>query len=173
MICMSVPASRSCARCDDPPYTGAFSALMMSSWAYRLSGAVTWACASMIIAAPNRYASCRQMILQDVRTRSCRSLPLPFPARVHKIAADRRLIRARKNEPTKTEQQPLSPRTALMLPIIPSGGHMRSLLRVFFGGVVALVLLPSSVWAQAAITGVVKDASGAVLPGVTVEAASP
>ncbi|HJZ77946.1 MAG TPA: carboxypeptidase regulatory-like domain-containing protein [Vicinamibacterales bacterium] len=50
---------------------------------------------------------------------------------------------------------------------------MRSLLRVFFGGVVALVLLPSSVWAQAAITGVVKDASGAVLPGVTVEAASP
>jgi hypothetical protein len=35
------------------------------------------------------------------------------------------------------------------------------------------LLLPATVFAQAAITGVVKDASGAVLPGVTVEAASP
>jgi hypothetical protein len=32
---------------------------------------------------------------------------------------------------------------------------------------------PASVFAQASITGVVRDASGAVLPGVTVEAASP
>ena len=41
--------------------------------------------------------------------------------------------------------------------------------------VVALVilLLPSVVYAQAAITGVVRDTSGAVLPGATVEAASP
>jgi Carboxypeptidase regulatory-like domain len=37
----------------------------------------------------------------------------------------------------------------------------------------ALLLLPASAYAQAAITGVVKDASGGVLPGVTVEAASP
>jgi uncharacterized membrane protein YjjB (DUF3815 family) len=36
-----------------------------------------------------------------------------------------------------------------------------------------LFLLPSSVLAQASITGVVKDTSGAVLPGVTVEATSP
>src|SRR5262249_35042301 len=36
-----------------------------------------------------------------------------------------------------------------------------------------LLLLPRSVFAQASITGVVKDASGAVLPGVTVEATSP
>src|SRR5690349_22683695 len=36
-----------------------------------------------------------------------------------------------------------------------------------------LILLPSAAYAQAAITGVVKDASGGVLPGVTVEAASP
>src|SRR6266702_4508950 len=36
-----------------------------------------------------------------------------------------------------------------------------------------LVLLPSLAYAQAAITGVVKDTSGAVLPGATVEAASP
>src|SRR3954470_22770066 len=36
-----------------------------------------------------------------------------------------------------------------------------------------LLLLPSAAHAQAAITGVVKDTSGAVLPGVTVEAASP
>ena len=37
----------------------------------------------------------------------------------------------------------------------------------------ALLLLPATAFAQAAITGVVKDASGGVLPGVTVEAASP
>src|SRR5262245_10551907 len=36
-----------------------------------------------------------------------------------------------------------------------------------------LLLLPAAASAQAAITGVVKDTSGAVLPGVTVEAASP
>ncbi|HEY3043396.1 MAG TPA: carboxypeptidase regulatory-like domain-containing protein [Vicinamibacterales bacterium] len=36
-----------------------------------------------------------------------------------------------------------------------------------------LLFLPSAAYAQAAITGVAKDASGAVLPGVTVEAASP
>jgi hypothetical protein len=35
------------------------------------------------------------------------------------------------------------------------------------------LLLPAAAFAQAAITGVVKDASGAVLPGVTVEATSP
>src|SRR6187399_3099757 len=35
------------------------------------------------------------------------------------------------------------------------------------------VLIPSAVYAQAAITGVVRDTSGGVLPGVTVEAASP
>ncbi len=43
-------------------------------------------------------------------------------------------------------------------------------------GAVALVLwvvAPLSVFAQSSITGVVRDASGAVLPGVTVEAASP
>jgi Carboxypeptidase regulatory-like domain len=36
-----------------------------------------------------------------------------------------------------------------------------------------LVILPVSAFAQASITGVVQDASGAVLPGVTVEASSP
>jgi hypothetical protein len=36
-----------------------------------------------------------------------------------------------------------------------------------------LVLAPSPLFAQASITGTVKDTSGAVLPGVTVEAASP
>src|SRR4026207_287122 len=34
-------------------------------------------------------------------------------------------------------------------------------------------ILPSAVYAQAAITGLVKDTAGAVLPGVTVEASSP
>src|SRR4026209_796307 len=37
----------------------------------------------------------------------------------------------------------------------------------------ALVLVPTAAFAQASIVGVVKDASGAVLPGVTVEASSP
>jgi hypothetical protein len=39
--------------------------------------------------------------------------------------------------------------------------------------ILLLLLLPAAAFAQAAITGVVKDASGAVLPGVTVEASSP
>jgi hypothetical protein len=36
-----------------------------------------------------------------------------------------------------------------------------------------MVILPASAYAQAALAGVVKDSSGAVLPGVTVEASSP
>lgn len=36
-----------------------------------------------------------------------------------------------------------------------------------------LLVIPYSAFAQAVIAGAVKDASGAVLPGVTVEAASP
>ena len=39
--------------------------------------------------------------------------------------------------------------------------------------VLIALFLPSAVHAQAAITGVVRDASGGVLPGVTVEATSP
>ena len=38
---------------------------------------------------------------------------------------------------------------------------------------VSLLLFPLTVYAQASIVGVVRDASGAVLPGVTVEASSP
>ena len=37
----------------------------------------------------------------------------------------------------------------------------------------SFLLLSASAWAQSSITGVVRDGSGAVLPGVTVEAASP
>ena len=36
-----------------------------------------------------------------------------------------------------------------------------------------IVLIPATASAQVAIAGVVKDTSGAVLPGVTVEASSP
>ncbi|HET9830049.1 MAG TPA: carboxypeptidase regulatory-like domain-containing protein [Vicinamibacterales bacterium] len=36
-----------------------------------------------------------------------------------------------------------------------------------------VVILPRAVWAQVTLAGTVKDASGAVLPGVTVEASSP
>ena len=40
---------------------------------------------------------------------------------------------------------------------------------VLFG----LVAIPAAAYAQASIVGTVRDASGAVLPGVTVEASSP
>src|SRR5438309_967737 len=48
---------------------------------------------------------------------------------------------------------------------------MRNLKTLF--AIAGLTLLPATVFAQASIAGVVKDTSGAVLPGVTVEAASP
>ncbi len=49
---------------------------------------------------------------------------------------------------------------------------MRTCVKVLAALVVA-ALLPSVAYAQASIAGVVRDTSGAVLPGVTVEAASP
>src|SRR5687767_1297780 len=49
---------------------------------------------------------------------------------------------------------------------------MRGLKRVSLA-IACLVLLPAAAYAQASIAGVVRDTSGAVLPGVTVEAASP
>jgi hypothetical protein len=49
---------------------------------------------------------------------------------------------------------------------------MRGVLKTLFV-MAAFVLLPSLALAQATLTGTVKDDSGAVLPGVTVEAASP
>ena len=39
--------------------------------------------------------------------------------------------------------------------------------------ILAVLLVPGPLFAQAVLTGTVHDASGAVLPGVTVEAASP
>src|SRR5260221_14215493 len=45
--------------------------------------------------------------------------------------------------------------------------------RRFLMALSIVLLLPASAYAQASIAGVVKDPSGAVLPGVTVEAASP
>ncbi len=53
---------------------------------------------------------------------------------------------------------------------------MLSLVRRFSRSLLVVLvslLAPSAAYAQGAITGVVKDTSGAVLPGVTVEAASP
>src|SRR5690349_2179138 len=49
----------------------------------------------------------------------------------------------------------------------------RFLLRCVWFAVLTVTLLPASVSAQSAIAGVVKDTTGAVMPGVTVEAASP
>ena len=49
----------------------------------------------------------------------------------------------------------------------------RHVARLVVGGLALCMAVPSAVQAQASLTGVVTDASGAVLPGVTVEAASP
>ena len=48
---------------------------------------------------------------------------------------------------------------------------MHRLLQVIL--LVSLSLMPATVFAQASIVGTVRDASGAVVPGVTVEASSP
>src|SRR5215831_501284 len=50
---------------------------------------------------------------------------------------------------------------------------MRGLIRFVSLAFAVVVLAPAAAYAQASIAGVVKDASGAVLPGVTVEVASP
>ena len=50
---------------------------------------------------------------------------------------------------------------------------MNSILRRGLLGLTCLVVVPAIAYAQASITGVVRDSSGAVLPGVTVEASSP
>src|ERR1700752_869557 len=48
-----------------------------------------------------------------------------------------------------------------------------SVLKKFALFLVSLAVLSGTAFAQTALAGVVKDASGAVLPGVTVEASSP
>ena len=49
----------------------------------------------------------------------------------------------------------------------------RSRIAMLFVVALAGLALPATARAQSAFAGVVKDATGAVLPGVTVEAASP
>ena len=50
---------------------------------------------------------------------------------------------------------------------------MRGLFRLVLIALAAMILAPAAAHAQASLAGVVKDSSGAVLPGVTVEASSP
>ncbi len=50
---------------------------------------------------------------------------------------------------------------------------MRRILWCVFVLGAAALFLPATAYAQAAISGVVKDSGGRALPGVTVEAASP
>src|SRR6478672_10607389 len=52
-------------------------------------------------------------------------------------------------------------------------GAAMAWLRKMLWVLLLLVVLPSAAFAQATLAGVAKDASGAVLPGVTVEASSP
>src|SRR5450631_1178104 len=49
----------------------------------------------------------------------------------------------------------------------------RSRIAMLFAVALGCLALPATARAQSAFAGVVKDASGAVLPGVTVEASSP
>jgi Carboxypeptidase regulatory-like domain len=49
----------------------------------------------------------------------------------------------------------------------------RSRIAMLFAVALGCLALPTTARAQSAFAGVVKDATGAVLPGVTVEAASP
>ena len=50
---------------------------------------------------------------------------------------------------------------------------MRPLAKLLVVVLASVVLVPAAAYAQASIVGIVRDTSGAVLPGVTVEAASP
>ena len=50
---------------------------------------------------------------------------------------------------------------------------MKRLVGTLVAALACAVLMPATALAQASIAGVVKDSSGAVLPGVTVEASSP
>src|SRR5689334_11481315 len=52
-------------------------------------------------------------------------------------------------------------------------GAPMSSLRKMLWVLLVLVMFPSAAFAQATLAGVARDASGAVLPGVTVEASSP
>src|SRR4051812_7522937 len=49
----------------------------------------------------------------------------------------------------------------------------RSIVRVVLLVLLVLAVLPAAAFAQSAIVGAVKDTTGGLLPGVTVEAASP
>src|SRR5687768_11543205 len=71
----------------------------------------------------------------------------------------------RRNIPTSTRRQGNHLR-------LQGGRYMRAVARTG-AAVLCLVLLPAMAFAQASIAGIVRDTSGAVLPGVTVEAASP
>jgi hypothetical protein len=50
---------------------------------------------------------------------------------------------------------------------------MRPVVKLLVVVLASVILAPAAAYAQASITGLIRDASGAVLPGVTVEAASP
>jgi hypothetical protein len=47
------------------------------------------------------------------------------------------------------------------------------IIRAFCAVLVLACFMPSAAWAQSVFAGTVKDSSGAVMPGVTIEAASP
>ena len=63
---------------------------------------------------------------------------------------------------------------AVVSRVLPKEGSMRGWIRVLgAGAIVVLSAWTAAAQSGASISGVVRDPSGAVLPGVTVEAASP
>src|SRR5687768_16282139 len=52
-------------------------------------------------------------------------------------------------------------------------GRMRTLVKALLVLTCVGIFIPAEAFGQASITGVVRDSSGSILPGVTVEAASP
>src|ERR687891_696802 len=70
--------------------------------------------------------------------------------------------------PAQARPGPLASRLPL-----PRKGAMSRIIHVAVAAFVLTLLVTTSAFAQATLTGTVRDTSGAVLPGVTVEAASP
>src|SRR5262245_43044831 len=76
--------------------------------------------------------------------------------------------------PTGSARSSAGAKTADSLTFKPGIYWRCSMLRLFEGALLIVgVLSPATVFAQASIVGTVRDASGALMPGVTVEASSP
>src|SRR5262245_43689255 len=91
--------------------------------------------------------------------------------RVHSFRSTSWITRSMRTDPSRCSLTAIS-----SLPTVSSEILQEGRMRVFAKAVLVLsclFIVPAAAYAQGAIAGQVKDTSGAVLPGVTVEAASP